>query len=67
LRTAEIAGPLTGSIVDSKVRKQGWWFGRISGMIACPGQRSSYGARSQCLAAADQANYCCRNGATLAL
>jgi hypothetical protein len=21
----------------------GWWFGRISGMIACPGDRSAYG------------------------
>src|ERR1019366_1395143 len=41
LRTVEIAGSLTGSIADSKVRKPGWWFGRIKGMIACPGDRSA--------------------------
>jgi len=43
LRTVEIAGSLTGSIADSKVRKPGWWFGRINGMIACPGDRSATG------------------------
>jgi flavin-binding protein dodecin len=42
-RGVEIAGSLTGSIADSNLRKPGWWFGRISGMIACPGDRSPIG------------------------